>query len=106
MVLDQKRWTAPFRVGGEFLPQVEAFKYLGVLFTSERRMERKTDRRIGAVASVMRLLYRSVVVKRELSRKAKLSVYLSIYIPTHGHQLWVMPEFPPQGCGGAPLEIG
>ncbi|TWW71090.1 hypothetical protein D4764_17G0005730 [Takifugu flavidus] len=58
---------------------MEEFKYLGVLFTSERRMEQEIDRR-------------SVVVKRELSRKAKLSIYRSIFVPTltYGHELWVM----------------
>ncbi|KAI3370509.1 hypothetical protein L3Q82_025270 [Scortum barcoo] len=35
MVLDRKRVACPLRVGGEVLPQVEEFKYLGVLFTSE-----------------------------------------------------------------------
>ncbi len=37
-------------------------------------------------------MYRSVVVKKELSRKAKLSIYRSIYVPTltYGHELWVM----------------
>ena len=69
-------------VGGEFLPQVEEFSYLEVLFTSERRMERKIDRQIGAAAAEMWSLYWSVVVKREPSRKAKLSIYRSIYIPT------------------------
>ncbi|KAI3371353.1 hypothetical protein L3Q82_023548 [Scortum barcoo] len=46
MVLDRKKgWRAlsgPLRVGGEVLPQVEEeFKYLGVLFTSEGKMERE-----------------------------------------------------------------
>ncbi|KAK0148964.1 Craniofacial development protein 2 [Merluccius polli] len=82
------------RVGDEILPQVEEFKYLGVLFTSGGRMEREIDRRIGAASAVMRTLHRSVVVKRELSRKAKLSIYQSIYVPalTYGHELWVMTE--------------
>ncbi|KAI3377616.1 hypothetical protein L3Q82_008776 [Scortum barcoo] len=31
MVLDRKRVACPLRVGGEVLPQVEEFKYLGVL---------------------------------------------------------------------------
>ncbi|KAI3360279.1 hypothetical protein L3Q82_014587 [Scortum barcoo] len=68
MVLDRKRVACPLWVGGEVLPQVEEFKYLGVLFT--------------------------VVVKKELSRKAKLSIYRSIYVPTltYGHELWVMTE--------------
>ncbi|KAK0137935.1 putative uncharacterized transposon-derived protein F52C9.6 [Merluccius polli] len=60
----------------------------------EGRMEREIDRRIGAASAVMRTLHGSVVVKRELSRKAKLSIYQSIYVPalTYGHELWVMTE--------------
>ncbi|KAK3536643.1 hypothetical protein QTP86_015444, partial [Hemibagrus guttatus] len=94
MVLDWKKVACTLQVGGEVLPQVEEFKYLGVLFTSEGRMDREIDRRIGAAAAVMRSMYRSVVVKKELSRKAKLSIYQSIYAPTltYGHELWVMTE--------------
>ncbi len=94
MVLSRKRVAFPLQVGGVLLPQVEEFKYLGVLFTSEGRMEREIDRRIGAASAVMRSMYRSVVVKKELSRKAKLSIYRSIYVPTltYGHELWVMTE--------------
>ncbi|KAI3372952.1 hypothetical protein L3Q82_023399, partial [Scortum barcoo] len=97
MVLDRKRVACPLQVGGEVLPQVEEFKYLGVLFTSEGKIERREiDRRIGAASAVMRSVYRTVVVKKELSRKAKLSIYRSIYVPTltYGHELW------------RPLEIG
>ena len=37
---------------------------------------------------------RRSVVKRELSRKAKLSVYRSIFVPTliYGHKFWVVTE--------------
>ncbi|KAI3359234.1 hypothetical protein L3Q82_002752 [Scortum barcoo] len=88
--------ACPLRVGGEVLPQVEEFKVggsqvedLGVLFTSEGKMEREIDRRIGA-ASAVRVrrcgeskgdLDRRRLVKKELSRKAeKLSIYgWSIY---------------------------
>ncbi|KAK0137162.1 Complement C3 [Merluccius polli] len=81
-------------VGSELLPQVKEFKYLGTLFPSEGKMEREMDRRIGAASAVMRALYQTVVVKRKLSRKAKLSIYQSIYVPTltYGHQLWVVTE--------------
>ncbi|KAK3530739.1 hypothetical protein QTP70_000755 [Hemibagrus guttatus] len=94
MVLNRKKVACTLYVGGELLPQVEEFKYLGVLFTSEGRIDREIDRRIGAVAAVMRSMYQSVVVKKELSQKAKLSIYQSIYIPTltYGHELWVMTE--------------
>ncbi|KAK3573272.1 hypothetical protein QTP86_019232 [Hemibagrus guttatus] len=94
MVLNRKKVVCTLQVGGEVLTQVEEFKYLGVLFTSEGRMDREIDRRMGAAAAVMRSMYRSVVVKKELSRKAKLSIYQSIYVPTltYGHELWVMTE--------------
>uniref|UniRef100_A0A669EXX2 Reverse transcriptase domain-containing protein n=1 Tax=Oreochromis niloticus TaxID=8128 RepID=A0A669EXX2_ORENI len=94
MVLSRKRVECPLRVGDEFLPQVEEFKYLGVLFASDGRREPEIDRRIGAAAAVMRTLHRSVVVKRELNVKAKLLIYRSIYVPTltYGHELWVVTE--------------
>ena len=49
-------------------------------------------------------LYRSVVVKKELSWKAKLSIYQSICIPTltYGHRKYKIPA----RWQGAPLEIG
>ena len=73
---------------------MEEFKYLGFLFTSEGRMEREFDRQIGAASAVMRALNLSIVVKKELSQKARLSIYRSIYVPTltYGHELWVMTE--------------
>ncbi|KAK3559901.1 hypothetical protein QTP86_026426 [Hemibagrus guttatus] len=94
MVLHWKKVACTLQVGGEVLAQVEQFKYLGVLFTSEGRMDCEIDRLIGAAAAVMRSMYRSVVVKKELSRKAKLLIYQSIYVPTltYGHELWVMTE--------------
>uniref|UniRef100_A0A8C6MCM8 Reverse transcriptase domain-containing protein n=1 Tax=Nothobranchius furzeri TaxID=105023 RepID=A0A8C6MCM8_NOTFU len=94
MVLIRKWVECLLRVRDEVLPQVEEFKYLRVLFTSEGKLEREIDRRIGAASAVMRALYRSVVVKRELSQKVKLSIYQSIYFPTltYGHELWVVTE--------------
>jgi len=92
MVLCQKMVEFSLRVGSELLPQAKEFKYLGVLFTSEGKIERVMDRWIGAASAVMWALYQSIVVKRELSRKAKLSIYQSIYVPTltYGHKLCVV----------------
>jgi len=58
-------------LGDEILPQVEEFKYLGVLFTSEGRMEREIDRRIGAASAVMRTLYRVRRGKERAEPKGK-----------------------------------
>uniref|UniRef100_A0A8C6NPK6 Reverse transcriptase domain-containing protein n=1 Tax=Nothobranchius furzeri TaxID=105023 RepID=A0A8C6NPK6_NOTFU len=64
MVLDQERVACQLRVGREVLPQVEEFKYLRVLFTSEGRRDQEIDRQIGSASAVMRTLSRSVMVKR------------------------------------------
>ena len=48
-----------------------------VLLASSKQ---EIDRRIGAASAVMCTLKQSVVVKRELSQKAKLSIYLVIYM--------------------------
>ena len=55
-------------------------------------MEREMSRRIGAAGAVLQSLYRIVVTKRELSQKAKLSVFRAIFVPTltYGHDGWVM----------------
>ena len=46
---------------------------------------------IGATSAVVRTLKRSVVVKTELSQKAKLSFYRSFYYPPPT-ELWVVTE--------------
>jgi len=81
-------------INGIPLKQVEKFRYLGVLFASDGSWDQEIDRRIGAAAGVMRQLYRGVICKRELSNKAKLSVFKSIFVPTltYGHELWVVNE--------------
>jgi len=55
-------------------------------------MEQEIERRIGAASAIMR--HRHVVVEKELSQKAKLSIYWSIYVPTltYGHKLWAVTE--------------
>ncbi|TWW63115.1 hypothetical protein D4764_03G0001230 [Takifugu flavidus] len=94
MVLNWKKVKCLLQVKEEILPQVEEFKYLRVLFTSEGRIEQEIDRRIGAASAVIRILHQSVVMKRELSQKAKLSICQSIFVPilTKGHEVWVMTE--------------
>uniref|UniRef100_A0AAQ4PCE6 Reverse transcriptase domain-containing protein n=1 Tax=Gasterosteus aculeatus aculeatus TaxID=481459 RepID=A0AAQ4PCE6_GASAC len=94
MVLSRKPMDCLLQVGMCPYPQVKEFKYLGVLFTSEGKMECEFGRRIGAAGAVFHSLYRTVVTKRELSRKAKLSIYRSIFVPTltYGYEGWVMTE--------------
>jgi len=73
------------QVSGNTLQQVEKFKYLGVIFTSDGR---QIDTGIGEANAVLRELYRSVVTKRELSNTAKLLVFNSVFVTilTCGHE--------------------
>ena len=82
------------QVNGATLKQVEKFKYLGVAFTSDGRQDEEHDTRIGKASAVMRALHYSLVMKRELSKKAKLSIFKAVFVPilTYGHESWVMTE--------------
>ena len=83
------------QVNGATLKQVKKFKYLGVAFTSDGRQDEELDIRIGKASAVLRALHYSVVMKRELSKKAKpLSIFKAVFVPilTYGHESWVMTE--------------
>ena len=82
------------QVNGATLKQVEKFRYLGVAFTSDGRQDQELDTRIGKASAVMRALHYSVVMKRELWKKAKLSIFKAVFVPilTYGHESWVMTE--------------
>ncbi|TWW74298.1 hypothetical protein D4764_14G0002990 [Takifugu flavidus] len=62
---NRKKVECLLRVKEEILPQVEAFKYLGGLFTSEGRMEQEVDRRIGWLGSPLERV-RSSAIREEL----------------------------------------
>jgi len=62
-----------------------------------RRTYKEIDIRIGKAKAALYELYRSMVIKRQLSNTAKLSMFdwsLFRYLPTHidGHESWVMTE--------------
>lgn len=65
MLLDWKKMACP-----PPLVWVEDFKYLRVLFTSERRMHREIDWGTSAAAALIHFLYQSVLVEKELDWKA------------------------------------
>jgi len=75
-------------VSGNSLQQVETLKYLGVVFTSDGSRNKELDTRIGKANDVLRQLYCSVVMKRELSKTATLLVFKSVFVPilTCGHE--------------------
>ena len=68
------------------MKQVEKFKYLGVAFTSDVRQDEELDTRIGKASAVIQSLHNSVVMKREMSKMAKLSIFKTVFF-SHSH-LW------------------
>jgi len=73
------------QVSGNALQQLETFKYLGVVFTSDRSRNKGIDTWIDNANAVLNC---SVVTKRELSKTAKQLVFKSIFVPilTCGHK--------------------
>ena len=76
------------QVNGATLKQVEKLNYLGVAFTSNGRQDEELDTRVGKASAVMRALHCSDVMKRKLSKKAKLSIFKTVFVPilTYGYE--------------------
>ena len=60
----------------------------------EDKAMNELDTRIGKDCAVIRALHYSVVIKRELSKKAKLSIFKTAFVPnlTYAHESWVITE--------------
>ena len=73
------------------MKQVEKFKYLGVAFTSDGKQDEELDTLLGKASAVVRALRYLVVVKRELLKKVKLSIFRTVFVSifTCGHQCLV-----------------
>ena len=66
MFLSRHLVQCSFEANRITLKQTEKFKYLGFTFSSDGRQDNELDTHIGKASAVMRQLYRSVVLKREL----------------------------------------
>lgn len=65
VLLVNKEVAWPLWLSVETLLRVEEFTYLCVLFTRERKMERKIDRRFIVASALMQMAYFFVVAKEE-----------------------------------------
>jgi len=76
------------------LQQVEKFKYLGVVFTSDGRRSEEIDIRVGKANEVLREFHGLCGHKTRAFNTTKLSVFKSVFVPilTCGHESWVMTE--------------
>ena len=67
------------QVNGARVKQIEKFKYLGVAFTSDGGQDKELDTRMGKASAVIRALHYLVVMKRELSKKANLPIFIAVF---------------------------
>ena len=93
MVLSREPVDCTEHVSGVQLRQVEEFKYLGILFSSDGRMERELSRRINQASAVMREL-RAMAGNAWLSMEAQVTIYNSLFksVLTYGHESWILTE--------------
>jgi len=63
------------QVSDNTLKQVEKCKYLGLVFTCDGGWSKEVDARIAKANAVLRKLYRSVVIKWELSNTANCQFF-------------------------------
>ena len=94
MVLSRHHTECTLYVNGVQLRQVEEFKYLGVMFSSDGRQDKEIDRRINQASAVPRELGKMVVSNTRLSQEAKLAVFKTLYRPilTYGQESWILTE--------------
>jgi len=84
------------QVSGNTLQQVEYFKYLEVVFPSDRR--RSTRRLIHGLVKLTQFCVSFITLrsKRKLSNAVKLSAFKSVFVLIltygYGHESWVMTE--------------
>lgn len=75
-------------------PTASKIWYLGVLFMRVGKMQQEMNGRFMAVFLALHVPDRTVVVKKELSHSAKLSISWSLYVPalSCARELWAATE--------------
>ena len=93
LYLSQNPEQCSLQVNGATLKQVEKFQDLEDVFRNEGKTKNRYTR-TGKANAVMRALHYSVVMKRELLKKAKLSIFKTVFVHilTNGHESLVMIE--------------
>ena len=73
--------------GEEVIDQVDEMKYLGVIISSDGRMEKDVEARFGSATRAIGGMNETVLKRKELSRSTKLKVTM---IPTilYGYEMW------------------
>ncbi|VDP15044.1 unnamed protein product [Soboliphyme baturini] len=93
LALSRFRARCSILINGEAVEQVEKFKYLTVVFTSDGKLEKRYTGVLKKSVAFC-VFARNTVTESELSLKTKLLVFKSIFIRmlTYGDEPWTMSE--------------
>src|SRR5258708_30196760 len=92
MLVSRNQRNIEIRIEGQTLKQVNKFRYLECLINNEEKLDDEISQRIGSADRILKLINSTIITKRELSLKAKVSVYNSVYVPTliYGNESWTL----------------
>lgn len=79
-------------IGNTSLEQVHKFKYLGSTISEDGKIDIEINERIGAASRLFHSIRNKFLGKREITKKTKLAVYKSTFVPTltYGCESWAL----------------
>ena len=89
MKVARERGDCEVRVGDQAIEQVDEIKYLGVMLSSDGRMQKEMEARIGSATRMIGGMSEAVL-RRELSKGTKLKVVNATMMPSllYGCEAW------------------
>ena len=90
MRVTRQKGVCEVRIGDQKLEQVDEMKYLGVMISVNRSMEKEVEARIGNATRMIGGMSEVVLRRNELSKNTKPKVVNATMIPTlmHGCEAW------------------
>ena len=92
MVVSREPTKHEIKLDGEILEQVDSYKYLGVMISSNCSLKDEINQRIGKATKVYGQLGQAFIGKKELTTKTKKSIFNAIYCPIliYGSESWTL----------------
>ena len=90
MRVARKRDSCEVSIGDQVIEQVDEMKYLGVMISSDGRMEKEIEARIAMATRLVGGMGDTVLSRRELSKGTKLKVVNATMMPSllYGCEVW------------------
>ena len=84
----RKNRVCEVRIGDQVIKQVEEWKYLRVIISSDGRMEKEVEARFASATRMVGGMSERVLRRRELSKSTKLPMYIHMhcmYVHIHAY---------------------